>query len=247
MAGLVRVDGEVKDKAGSPVSVNAAVEVTGAPHPYVSRGGLKLEKALTHFRFDMSGRVVIDVGASTGGFTDCALQHGAAHVYAVDVGYGQLAWKLRQDERVTVMERFNFRYATPALFTSKQPDTAVIDVSFISLEKILAPLKNILPDGGCVISLVKPQFEAGKEHVGKKGVIRDPDVHRLVLSHVLQMAESYGFQVQDLTFSPITGGKGNIEFLVYWKKQQEKLLTEDTIEKRIVETVNAAHRHFDSK
>ncbi|WP_054949521.1 TlyA family RNA methyltransferase [Numidum massiliense] len=244
MAGLVRVGGELVDKAGTKVPVHADVQVTGAPHPYVSRGGLKLEEALRAFAYDMTGRVVIDVGASTGGFTDCALQHGATHVYAVDVGYGQLDWKLRQDERVTVMERTNFRHVDPDCFSDPRPDVALIDVSFISLDKILPKLGEILPEGGTILSLVKPQFEAGRESVGKKGIVRDPAVHREVLARTVHMAETHGFRMSDVAFSPITGSEGNIEFLVAWRKVARALLSVDDIAHRVEETVSRAHREL---
>lgn len=246
MAGLVRVDGEIVDKAGTKIPSDARLEVAGAPHPYVSRGGLKLEKALDTFQFDMKDAIVIDIGASTGGFTDCALQHGAAHVYAVDVGYGQLDWKLRKDPRVTVMERTNFRYVDKDRFRAREgigvPDVAVIDVSFISLDKILPVLKDILPQQGAVLALIKPQFEAGKEQVGKKGVVRDPAVHRAVLRRVMNAAAENGFHVYGLTYSPITGSEGNIEFLVHWVRQIEPQLPEDDIEHLIRMTVAAGHR-----
>lgn len=244
MAGLVRVDGEVVDKAGTRVPLDATVDVTRALHPYVSRGGLKLKKALDTFQFNMKGHIVLDIGASTGGFTDCALQHGAAHVYAVDVGYGQLDWKLRQDARVTVMERTNFRYVTPEQFSKKIPTAAVIDVSFISLDKILPVLAHILPDGGTVLGLIKPQFEAGRKQVGKKGIIRDSHVHREVLARVLDDAAKSDFQVHGLTHSPITGGEGNIEFLAHWVKQQEPQLSGLEIAHLIESAVAGAHHYF---
>ncbi len=244
MAGLVRVDGETVVKAGTKVPCHAKVEVDAPLHPYVSRGGLKLEKALRVFEFEMDGAVVVDVGASTGGFTDCALQHGARHVYAVDVGYGQLAWKLRQDPRVTVMERTNFRHVSPDAFRDPRPDVAVVDVSFISLDKILPVLKQVLPPHGDVLSLVKPQFEAGRNLVGKKGVVRDPSVHRSVLFDVFDAAESNGFHVLHLTYSPITGGEGNIEFLVHWVKQDEPKLSDDDLRQLVEATVYRAHSHL---
>lgn len=241
MAGNVYVNGEVVLKAGARVPPDAEVTVKGAPHPYVSRGGLKLKKALDMFHFDMADAVVIDIGASTGGFTDCALQHGAAHVYAVDVGYGQLAWKLRQDSRVTVMERTNFRYATPEMFAGPPPTAATIDVSFISLDKILPPLKRILPIKGAVIALIKPQFEAGRAQVGKKGIVYDASVHRDVLLSVLQMAERNDFHMHGLTCSPITGSKGNVEFLVHWVHQHSPRWSSTEIKRWIERTVTAAH------
>ncbi len=218
MAGLVFVDGERMEKAGTMVPRGAAIAVKGAPHPYVSRGGLKLEKALEHFRIDLSGKTVLDVGASTGGFTDCALRHGANYVYAVDVGYNQLDWTLRSHPQVKVMERTNFRYADAKDFNDPRPDFAVIDVSFISLKLILPPLKTILEPVGAmeIAALIKPQFEAGRDKVGKSGVVRDPAVHEEVLRHILAFAHDIGFVLKGLTYSPITGGEGNIEFLAHW-------------------------------
>jgi 23S rRNA (cytidine1920-2'-O)/16S rRNA (cytidine1409-2'-O)-methyltransferase len=218
MAGLVLVENEPVDKSGMKVSRTADIKVKGSVHPYVSRGGLKLEKAIREFGLDLSGRTMLDIGASTGGFTDCALQHGASHVYAVDVGYNQLDWSLRQDSRVTVMERVNFRFITPDDIKGEQPDFASIDVSFISLKLILPPLAQLLEPGADVVGLIKPQFEAGREKVGKSGVVRDPAVHREVLQSVLEAAEEAGFRLADLTYSPITGGEGNIEFLARWKR-----------------------------
>lgn len=217
MAGLVLVGSEKVDKAGTKVPRDAAITVKGAAHPYVSRGGLKLEKAIRRFGLDLTGAVVLDIGASTGGFTDCALQHGAAFVYALDVGYNQLDWSLRQDERVRVMERTNFRHVEPGSLDGPTPDWATIDVSFISLKLILPNLVPLLAPGGGVVALIKPQFEAGREQVGKSGVVRDPAVHEAVVREVLAFAAGCGFELQDLTYSPITGGEGNIEFLGYWK------------------------------
>jgi 23S rRNA (cytidine1920-2'-O)/16S rRNA (cytidine1409-2'-O)-methyltransferase len=216
MAGLVLADGERVEKSGAKVPRTAAITVKGAPHPYVSRGGLKLEKAIRAFGIAMEGRVMLDIGASTGGFTDCALQHGAAHVYAIDVGYNQLDWSLRQDSRVTVMERTNFRYLKPEDLRGPRPDFAAIDVSFISLRLMLPTLKAFMPPGAGVVALIKPQFEAGREAVGKSGVVRDPAVHEEVLARVCGFADAEGFGLQGLTWSPITGGEGNIEFLAYW-------------------------------
>ncbi|MEC0266580.1 TlyA family RNA methyltransferase [Paenibacillus anseongense] len=216
MAGLVFADEEPADKAGMKISRKAVLKVKGALHPYVSRGGLKLEKALKQFEINLAGAVMIDIGASTGGFTDCALQNGASKVYAVDVGYNQLDWSLRNDERVQVMERTNFRYTTMEDLNGPRPTFASIDVSFISLRIILPPLKEILLNEGAVVALIKPQFEAGREKVGKSGVVRDPDVHAEVLTTVLTFAEELGFRLKGLTYSPITGGEGNIEFLAYW-------------------------------
>ncbi|MFC4078213.1 TlyA family RNA methyltransferase [Salinithrix halophila] len=215
MAGLVRVNGDRADKPGTKIPEDACLEVIGQEHPYVSRGGLKLERAIEVFSLELKGKTVLDIGASTGGFTDCALMNGAEKVYAVDVGYGQLAWKLRQDERVVVMERTNFRYMKSEDLPGEKPDFAVIDVSFISLSLILPPLREMLREEAKVIALVKPQFEAGKEQVGKKGVVRDPAVHREVLLRFVTQAEEMGYQVFGIAPSPITGGGGNIEFLSY--------------------------------
>lgn len=217
MAGLVLVNDVPADKAGMKVPRDAALRVKGQVHPYVSRGGLKLEKAIRTFGLQMDGRTMLDIGASTGGFTDCALQNGAAFVYAVDVGYNQLDWSLRSDPRVKVMERTNFRYITPDMLDGPVPDVATIDVSFISLKLILPPLTTVLATGGDTVALIKPQFEAGREKVGKSGVVRDPAVHRDVLESVLGFAASLGFELEGLTYSPITGGEGNIEFLAWWR------------------------------
>lgn len=216
MAGLVLVNDEPVDKSGMKVPRAADIKVKGALHPYVSRGGLKLEKAIRAFNIDLQGRVMLDIGASTGGFTDCALQNGASYVYAIDVGYNQLDYSLRQDERVHVMERTNFRYTQPADLTGPLPTFATIDVSFISLKHILPALSKLLSAGSGIVALIKPQFEAGREKVGKSGVVRDAVVHRDVLRAVLTMASELGYSLQDITFSPITGGEGNIEFLAYW-------------------------------
>lgn len=227
MAGLVQVNQEIISKPGTKVDINAQIQVKKPLHPYVSRGGLKLEKALQLFPIDLQGKVVIDIGASTGGFTDCALQNGAKRVYAVDVGYGQLAWKLRTDPRVVVMERTNFRYMEPERLTEGAPQVATIDVSFISLAHIFPNLSRILQDEGIVIALIKPQFEAGRQQVGKKGIVKDPAIHRQVLVRVIKLAESNSFYLKGLTYSPILGSAGNIEFLAYFVYQKEK---KDTIE-----------------
>lgn len=221
MAGVVYVDGRRADKAGMPVPEGAAVEVREDPVPFVSRGGLKLQKALGMFGIDLTGAYALDVGASTGGFTDCMLQNGAAHVCAIDVGYGQLDWKLRGDARVTVMERTNARYMEPGWFA--QPAAfASIDVSFISLRLILPPLLPCLAPGGMVVALVKPQFEAGRGEVGKHGVVRDPAVHAAVCRQVIDFADGLGYAVRGLSFSPITGPKGNIEFLLHLQRAQDR-------------------------
>ena len=217
MSGLVYVAGQKVDKPGTAVLNDAPIEVRGNALKYVSRGGLKLEKAMATFPIDLANNICADIGASTGGFTDCMLQNGASKVYAVDVGYGQLAWKLRSDERVVCMERTNARYLTHEQIPDEL-DFASVDVSFISLKLILPPLCGLLKDGGHVICLVKPQFEAGREKVGKKGVVRDPAVHLEVLENFLIHAKESGFTVLGLTFSPIRGPEGNIEYLGYLEK-----------------------------
>ncbi len=217
MSGLVYVNGQKSDKPGTPVANDAAIEVRGSALKYVSRGGLKLEKAMQTFPIDLTGTICGDIGASTGGFTDCMLQNGASKVYSVDVGYGQLAWKLREDPRVVCMERTNARYLTHEQVPDEL-DFASVDVSFISLKLILPPLCGILKEGGHVACLVKPQFEAGKEKVGKKGVVRDPAVHLEVLEHFLEHAKESGFTVLGITYSPIRGPEGNIEYLGYLEK-----------------------------
>lgn len=216
MAGLVFSGEERLEKPGTKISRVSALTVKGAPHPYVSRGGQKLEKAIKAFSLDLTGKRMLDIGASTGGFTDCALQHGAEKVCAIDVGYNQLDWSLRSNPRVQVMERTNFRYVEPADLNGFEPDFATIDVSFISLHLILPPLQKLLPQGGGIMALIKPQFEAGREQVGKSGVVRDPAVHKSVILSVLDFAAQLNFGLQGLSFSPITGGEGNIEFLAYW-------------------------------
>ncbi|WP_341348031.1 TlyA family RNA methyltransferase [Paenibacillus sp. FSL H3-0469] len=217
MAGLVLANEERIEKPGMKVLRSSVLRVKGALHPYVSRGGLKFEKALRQFGIELTGRNMLDIGSSTGGFTDCALQNGAAHVYAIDVGHNQLDWSLRNDERVTVMEQTNFRYMTPPDLKGPVPDFASIDVSFISLRIILPPLMALLNRPADIAALIKPQFEAGREKVGKSGVVREPAVHREVLVNVLTMAAELGYTLAGLTYSPITGGEGNIEFLAHWK------------------------------
>jgi 23S rRNA (cytidine1920-2'-O)/16S rRNA (cytidine1409-2'-O)-methyltransferase len=241
MAGLVRVNGERVDKAGTKIHTDARIEVKGQLHPYVSRGGLKLEKALSVFSVTLQDRVVIDIGASTGGFTDCALQKGARQVYAVDVGYGQLAWKLRQDPRVIVMERTNFRYLKAEDLKGERPDAAVMDVSFISVRILFPVIREILKSDGILITLIKPQFEAGREKVGKNGIVRDPEVHEEVLQTVLDAAMREGFHVCGITYSPITGGDGNIEFLAYLNRSGPSGLMGDSLRGEIIRTVEAAH------
>lgn len=221
MSGNVYVDGQREDKAGTFFDGDKiALEVRGGTGRYVSRGGLKLEKAVEKWGLDFHGMVCMDIGASTGGFTDCMLQNGAMKVYAVDVGYGQLAWKLRQDERVVCMEQTNFRYMVREDI-QEEPDFASVDVSFISLTKILVPARNLLKAGGRMVCLIKPQFEAGREKVGKKGVVRDPLVHREVIEKTVDYAGYIGFSVLDLDYSPIRGPEGNIEYLLYLEKPGE--------------------------
>lgn len=222
MAGSVYVDGQKQTKPGFAVSDAAAVEMKGDKMPFVSRGGLKLQKALDTFGIDPGGYVCVDCGASTGGFTDCLLQRGATHVYAVDVGYGQLAWSLRQDRRVTVMERTNARSLTPDMFPERM-DMAVMDMSFISLRLVLPAVRTLLTDGGQAVCLVKPQFEAGREKVGKKGVVRDPSVHLEVLEGFAEALPSLGFSLAGLTFSPVRGPEGNIEYLAWLKTDGESI------------------------
>jgi 23S rRNA (cytidine1920-2'-O)/16S rRNA (cytidine1409-2'-O)-methyltransferase len=230
MAGLIYTKEERLDKPGEKIDRELPLTVKGNVLPYVSRGGLKLEKALKVFSLDIKGKKMIDIGASTGGFTDCALQNGAFMSYALDVGYNQLAWKLRQDERVVVMERTNFRYVTPSDLAMGMPEFASIDVSFISLTLILPVLKTLLVANSDVVALIKPQFEAGKEQVGKKGIVRDPEVHIQVIEKIIKHSLNEGYSIMDLSFSPITGGDGNIEFLIHLKwngtsEQGENLLT----------------------
>ena len=217
MEGLIFVDGNREDKVGAQIDETALVEIHGEVMPYVSRGGLKLEKAMKEFNIDLSDMVCMDIGASTGGFTDCMLQNNAAKVFSVDVGYGQFAWKLRQDERVVCMEKTNIRYVTTEQI-GELLDFASCDVSFISLTKVLPAAIELLKADGTMVCLIKPQFEAGKEKVGKKGVVRDPDVHKEVIESVLLFAQSIDFGVLGLSFSPIKGPEGNIEYLCYLKK-----------------------------
>ncbi|MCM3788380.1 TlyA family RNA methyltransferase [Domibacillus indicus] len=247
MAGIVYSNEERIDKPGEKIPVDAPLEIKGKTMPYVSRGGLKLEKALQVFDLTVQDKTLIDIGASTGGFTDCALQNGAKMSYALDVGYNQLAWKLRQDERVVVMERTNFRYVTPADLERGMPDFAVIDVSFISLSLILPVLKTLLVPGADVMALVKPQFEAGREEVGKKGIVRDSKVHQAVIEKIVQLASSLGYDVINLSHSPITGGDGNIEFLLHirWTGEEESGNIKLPITPE--QAVKAAHEEFNQK
>ena len=220
MAGCVYVNGQKEDKAGSMFDCAAEIEVRGNTLRYVSRGGRKLEKAMAQFGITLDDKVCMDIGASTGGFTDCMLQNGAKKVYAVDVGYGQFAWKLRQDPRVVCMEKTNIRYVTPEDIGDAL-NFASVDVSFISLTKVLGPAKELLKDGGQMVCLIKPQFEAGKDKVGKKGVVRDPAVHKEVIERVILFAKSIGFGILHLDYSPIKGPEGNIEYLVHIVKDAE--------------------------
>lgn len=220
MSGIVYVNGQKEDKAGTTFEETAPIEVRGSTLKYVSRGGLKLEKAMDRFGVRLDGKICMDVGASTGGFTDCMLQNGAVKVYSVDVGHGQLAWKLRNDERVVCMEKINIRYVTPEDIADPI-GFASIDVSFISLTKVLGPVKALLEDNGQIVCLIKPQFEAGREKVGKKGVVREPAVHLEVIDMVIDYALSIGFEALNLEFSPIKGPEGNIEYLLYLQKHPE--------------------------
>ena len=235
MSGEVYVNGQKCDKAGTPVDENAQLEIRGNACPYVSRGGLKLEKALRDFGIDPTGFVCSDSGASTGGFTDCLLQKGAKKVFAIDVGYGQLAWSIRTDERVVCMERTNIRYVTPEDL-GEPLDLSVVDVSFISLKIVLPVIKTLLKPTGQIVCLIKPQFEAGKDKVGKKGVVRDAAVHAEVLEAFLALAAQLGMTVRNLTFSPVKGPEGNIEFLGHLS-----MLPDGAIEPDVKALVAAAH------
>ncbi|MFC7370455.1 TlyA family RNA methyltransferase [Fictibacillus iocasae] len=241
MAGLVYSGTERLDKPGMKIDNEAPLTVKGSVLPYVGRGGLKLEKAIKEFGLDLNGKIVLDIGASTGGFTDCALQNGAHYVYALDVGYNQLAWKLRNDERVGVMERTNFRHVTPDMLQEGMPDFATIDVSFISVRLILPVLKTILKQDGQAVVLIKPQFEAGRDEVGKKGIVRDPDVHERVIKEMLEFSEKEGYKPLALSYSPITGGDGNIEFLLHLENHSDP---SDFPYTRASEVVKEAHLHL---
>jgi 23S rRNA (cytidine1920-2'-O)/16S rRNA (cytidine1409-2'-O)-methyltransferase len=225
MAGLVVVNDHAALKAGEMVALDAEIRLKGADHPYVSRGGLKLQKALDHFGIDVTGLVAMDVGASTGGFTDCLLQRGAAKVYAVDVGYGQLAWKLRQDERVVNLEKTNIRYLSRETL-KELPQLAVIDASFISLDKILPHVIMLLDPDATIVALIKPQFEVGRGEVGKGGVVRDEEKQRQVVERVSLLAESLGLRVKGVTESPILGPKGNREFLIWLENRNNNMVQE---------------------
>ena len=236
MSGIVFVDGQREDKAGASFDgAKVKIEVKGSTLKYVSRGGLKLEKAIAAFAIVLQDWICMDIGASTGGFTDCMLQNGAAKVYAVDVGHGQLDWALRNDERVVCMEKTNFRYMQPADIEDVL-DFASVDVSFISLTKILLPARNLLKGGGQMVCLIKPQFEAGKEKVGKKGVVREPKIHEEVICTVIDFADIAGFQIMGLSFSPIKGPEGNIEYLLFIQKAEE--ITEEMLSMTEAEAEN---------
>ena len=251
MTGNVFVNGQREDKAGSTFKEDALIEVKGNPMKYVSRGGYKLEKAIDLWQVPLQDKICMDVGSSTGGFTDCMLQNGAQKVYAIDVGTNQLAWKLRQDERVISMEKTNIRYVTREDIADFI-DFFSVDVAFISMKKVLEPVKALLTQEGQGVCLVKPQFEAGREKVGKKGVVRDPKVHREVLEQIMQYVLSIGFEILELSFSPIKGPEGNIEYLLYIQNT-DRIPDEDSLEESfhvsydslIRETVAAAHGKLD--
>ncbi|MGL5416950.1 MAG: TlyA family RNA methyltransferase [Clostridium sp.] len=238
MAGLIFVDGQRVDKAGAKIPVDANIEFKGQKLQYVSRGGLKLEKALKNFPLSLEGKVCMDIGASTGGFTDCMLQNGAIKVFAVDVGYGQFAWKLRTDERVVCMERTNIRYVTPEDIGEKL-DFASIDVSFISLKTIMPATIDLLKDDGEVVALIKPQFEAGRGKVGKKGVVREESTHIEVVEGIINFLKEKELNVLGLSYSPIKGPEGNIEYLVYFTKDKEK--ESNFKDEDIIEVVKLSH------
>lgn len=241
MAGNVFVNGQREDKAGSMFEDKAEIEVRGHKLPYVSRGGLKLEKAVKSFRLSLEGKICMDVGSSTGGFTDCMLQNGAAKVYAVDVGTNQLAWKLRTDERVVCMEKTNIRYLLPEQI-GEPPQFASIDVAFISLTKVLLPVRELLTEEGEIAALIKPQFEAGREKVGKKGVVREKETHLEVIRQVISYAGSVGYEILGLDFSPVRGPEGNIEYLLHLRKTGEEACLSGCPEHiRPEETVDEAH------
>lgn len=253
MTGNVFVDGQREDKAGSTFPEDAQIEVKGTPMKYVSRGGYKLEKAVDLWQVPLEGKICMDVGSSTGGFTDCMLQNGASRVYAIDVGTNQLAWKLRQDDRVISMEKTNIRYVLPENIGEKIAFSS-IDVAFISLTKVLLPVRNLLETGGRVVCLVKPQFEAGREKVGKKGVVRDKKVHLEVIGKIMEYAVQIGFSILALDFSPIKGPEGNIEYLLYIEKKEgiieeenaQKILDEQYL-RLAREVVDAAHGELDQR
>ena len=240
MAGNVYVDGQKEDKAGTKVAVTAKLEVKGNQMKYVSRGGYKLEKAMDVFGIRLDGKICLDIGASTGGFTDCMLQNGASKVYAIDVGYGQFAWKLRNDERVVCLEKTNVRYVTHEQVPD-EGDFASIDVSFISLTKVLPAVLGVLGEKGQLVCLIKPQFEAGREKVGKKGVVRDSNVHREVIEMIVEYVRTQRLGILSLDFSPIKGPEGNIEYLIYLDKSQSGM-HEDEVQARVDTVVAQSHK-----
>lgn len=243
MAGTVFVDGQREDKAGAMFGTDVSIEIRGNPLPFVSRGGLKLDKAVREFGVVLSQKICMDVGASTGGFTDCMLQNGARKVYAVDVGSGQLAWKLRQDERVVVMEKTNIRYVTSAE-VAEPIEFVSVDVSFISLTKVLLPVKELMTENGRMVCLIKPQFEAGKEKVGKKGVVREKEVHIEVIGRIVEFALQSGFDVLNLGYSPVKGPEGNIEYLLYLQKRDGEGAGEKKVGGSVEQMVEEAHRRL---
>ena len=243
MSGNVLVNGQREDKAGTMIDVKAEITVKGGQLKYVSRGGLKLEKAMSHFDLTLEGKVCMDVGASTGGFTDCMLQNGAVKVYSVDVGHGQLDWKLRNDPRVVCMEKTNIRYVTPEQIEELAAFVS-IDVSFISLTKVLPPVRELMAEDGEIVCLIKPQFEAGREKVGKKGVVRDPKVHEEVIEKVIDFASTIGLESRELEFSPIKGPEGNIEYLLHLLKRPDAASVEP-FAGNVQEIVAQAHGTLD--
>lgn len=240
MAGIVYVNNQKSDKAGKEIKEEDVIEVRGSTLKYVSRGGLKLEKAMQCFPINLTNKICMDVGASTGGFTDCMLMNGASKVYSIDVGYGQLAWKLRTDERVINLERTNFRYVTNEQVPDKI-DFSSVDVSFISLKHILPNLNSLLADNGQAVCLIKPQFEAGREKVGKKGVVSDLNTHLEVVERIIDLSVETGFSVSGLDFSPVKGPEGNIEYLIYLQKSTEPIISENVNAK---ELVNQSHEEL---
>lgn len=243
MSGIVYADNQKADKAGTTYPEDVKLEIRGNTLRYVSRGGLKLEKAIEVFGVSLNGAAAMDIGASTGGFTDCMLQNGAKKVYSIDVGYGQLAWKLRQDERVVNMERTNFRYVTKEQIP-ETIDFFSVDVSFISLKKILPVARELLKDGGTAVCLIKPQFEAGRENVGKNGVVRDPKVHTAVIEDIIEYVSTNGYSVLGLDYSPVKGPEGNIEYLLYIKKSESPSIVDNI---NAAELVKRSHETLDKK
>lgn len=241
MAGEIFVDDKRLDKCGEKVKESANIRFVGENLPYVSRGGLKLEKALKEFNIVLDAKTCFDIGASTGGFTDCMLQNNAKKVYSIDVGYGQFAWKLRTDPRVVCMERTNVRYVTPEDI-GEYGDFASIDVAFISLKKVILPVANLLNEAGRIVALIKPQFEAGREKVGKKGVVKEPETHKEVIHEILNFIEANNYNIINLSYSPIRGPEGNIEYLVYFTKEQD--YNEKFDMENVESVVNAAHNSF---